>query len=350
VIGFALGLAGSPAGLHAQVSTELVDRGVRAYGDVDFDAAVGFLRRWLAAPDAPRAALDDRRRALTYLGAAEALRGRGDSAHSAFERLVALDPRYRIDELLFPPEVSTLFAQVRQRTKAVAVEADREAEIVAEGGAYTVRAYASSAHAIRAVVRHPDGRASRALYTGFIGDSLDLRWDGRDSTGALVTSGSYYLEIQSVAVLGDAVTRVLQLPLEITVERPDTLLHPPAPADSVRITQRTPAGPGVEALAGGTLAGAAAALLPALLAPGADFQAARFVVAGVLGGAGVIGFVRVLPGRPLAASQPADSVTLAQWRSQVAAVTGENRARRARARITVRRGEVTVADLRSGAR
>ena len=41
--------------------------------------------------------------------------------NAAFERLLFLDPRYRPDQLVFPPEVSSLFEEVRLRTRAVAV-------------------------------------------------------------------------------------------------------------------------------------------------------------------------------------------------------------------------------------
>lgn len=341
----ALSLALPGTDLGAQTSNELLDRGIRAYADVDLDAAVGFFRRWFASADAAGAPASDRRRALTYLGAAEALRGNRDSAAAAFERLVVLDPRFRIDELLFPPEITTLFSAIRQRTKVVTVETEPRAEFHPEGGAYSVRVIASSAHPIRAVLRQPDGRTVRVVYTGFIGDSTDLHWDGRDSTGNVISSGSYLLEIHSSTVVGDAVARVLQLPLDISVERPDTLPHPPAPLDTIAPAARAPAGPGAEALAGGLAAAAVAALLPAVLAPGADIEAVRFIVAGITGGAGLVGFVRNLPGRPIG-NPLVTAAALDAWRGQVAAAIAENRARRASARIIVLVGEPTAADLR----
>lgn len=332
--------------LGAQEPTSLVDRAIRAYGDVDFDAAVGFLRRWFASPAATTAPPTERRRALTYLGAAEALRGNRDSAAAAFERLVFLDPRTRLDELVFPPEVTTLYTGVRQRTKAVIVEVAQISEFHPDSGAYAARVIASSAHPLRAVLRQPDGRTVRVLYSGFIADSMILRWDGRDSVGAAIAPGSYLLEIQSSTVLGDAVTRVLQLPLDIQVVRSDTLPHP-VPPDTLAPRARLGAGPGSEALAGGLLAATAAALLPVVLAPDAEVQPARFVVAGIAGGMGLLGFVRNFPGKTIARDRTVNTTARDAWRTHVAATIAENRARRERARIVVRSGEPITADLRA---
>jgi hypothetical protein len=344
--GVILGLLLPWTGLGAQAPPSLVDRAIRAWADVDFDAAVGFLRRWFASAQATTAPPAERGRALTYLGAAEALRGNRDSAAAAFERLVVLDPRHRLDEMVFPPEVTTLYAAVRQRTKAVIVEVDPSAEFRPDSGAYAVRVIASSAHPLRAVLRQPDGRGVRVLYSGFIADSTILSWDGRDSAGAAVASGSYLLEIQSSTVLGDAVTRMLQVPLDVQVVRPDTLPHPPAP-DTLAPPARLRVAPGSEALAGGIVAGAAAWVLPSLLAPGAEVVPLRFVVAGLAGGAGVIGFVRNFPGRLVAGSRQVNTTVAEAWRRDLAATIAENRTRRAAARVIVRSGEPIAVDLRT---
>ena len=333
-----------PATSAAQVSNDLVSRAVRAYNDVDLDAAVGFLRRWFASSDAASAALDDRRQALTYLGAAEILRSNRDSGTAAFERLVRLDPRYRVDELLFPPEVSTLFSTARQRTKAVAVELPPEVRITGDGGAYSLRMFASSAHFLEVEVRRLEGPPLRSVYTGPIGDSLEVQWDGRDSAGTPLPTGRYFLEVRSGAFRNIA-TRVLQIPLEIATTPADTTPLPPPPPDSLRLPETRPPRPGVEALLGGMLAGAAIALLPAVLAPGAEFVPARFAVAGVLGGTGLIGFVHNLPGRGIPANRRVNDQRQQDWQTQVAAITAENRRRRLSGGLVVRSGDPVIVDL-----
>jgi len=347
--GWALAVAGgvlahAPAPVTAQVGPELVARGVQAYNNVDPDGAIGFLRRWFASAEAAGATMEDRRQALTYLGAAEVLRANRDSGSAAFERLLKADPRYRIDELLFPPEVTTLFAAVRQRTKVVAVAAPPVTTIRSDSGAYTAWLFSSSTHFIQVQVRRPDGPVVRVAYDGPIGDSLDIRWDGRDSTGSTVPSGSYYLEVRSGAFRTVA-TRVLQLPLAVTTQRTDTLPHPQPPPDSLRRPEQKPVRAGVEALVGGVMAGIAIAVLPMLVAPGVDLQAARYAVATLAGGVGILGFVRDLPGSPIAENSLANERLQQSWREQLAAVTAENRTRRAAARMVVRTGEPIVADL-----
>jgi len=103
-------LVGIAAPLQSQGSA--VADALRAYENLDFDRAVTLLRRALAG------ALDDstRAQALTYLGAAEHYRGQSDSAVAAFRQLVMLAPTQVPDTLLFPPEITQLYRDVRSHT------------------------------------------------------------------------------------------------------------------------------------------------------------------------------------------------------------------------------------------
>lgn len=332
------------AGLSAQTADDLITRAVRAYGDVELDAAVGYLRRWFASDRATRAPLDQRRRALTYLGAAETLRGNPDSAASAFERLVELDPRSRMDELVFPPEVTTRFEAVRARTKVVAVDVTPETELRPDGEWFTAWLFASSAHQLRVGLRRPEGDPVRVIYSGLIGDSLAVRWDGRDSSGVWVSPGRYFLEAFSPAT-GGWPQRVLQVPLEIAVDVADTLPAPPPLADSLLLSERRGAGPGLEALLGGLAAGVGVAVLPPLLAPGADVKPLRFVIAGTISLAGLVGFVRDVPGGIVGENRRANQAERRAWMERVAAVAEQNRARRAEARMVIRAGQPVVVRL-----
>jgi len=86
---------------------------IRAYQDLDFDAAARLLRRVLTPPLAMELSDAERARALSYLGAAEHYRGRPDSAIAVFRRLAVLAPRDQHDTLIFPPEVTRLYDAVR---------------------------------------------------------------------------------------------------------------------------------------------------------------------------------------------------------------------------------------------
>jgi hypothetical protein len=103
------------------VSTPLraqdVKQAIAAYQSLDFDVAATLLRRALS-----QGGLDDTARiqALTYLGAAEQYRGRPDSAVAVFRRLVVLAPGYQPDTLIFPPEITRAYNDVRDGMKVAA--------------------------------------------------------------------------------------------------------------------------------------------------------------------------------------------------------------------------------------
>lgn len=325
------------ADLSGQATDDLVTRAVRAYEEVDLDGTVGFLRRWFASDAPRRAPLGQRRRALTYLGAAEVLRGNPNSAASAFERLVELDPRARIDELIFPPEVTRQFQAVRARTKVVSIEG-------ADGETLSAWLFASSPHQVRVALRRPEGDPIRILYTGVIGDSLNVRWDGRDSGGTLVASGWYVFEAFSTPTGRDP-QRVLQVPVEVVAQVPDTLPTPPPLPDSLLLPERRGAGPGVEALFGGLVTGLGLVVLPPLVAPDAEVKPVRWVVAGTISLAGLAAFLRHMPGGTVAAHRRANDELRRNWRERVAAVAEQNRARRAEAPVMIRVGQPVVIRL-----
>lgn len=321
----------------AQSASRLLESGVRAYGDLDFDGAAGLLRRALAAKDSTALAGAVRSRALTYLAAAEQFRGGQDSSVAAFRQLVISDPRYRPDQLIFPPEVLSVFEAARLRTKAVAVELPPTTRLQIGRDTWLARVYASSFHEIAVEVNRNDGGAARTMYRGPIGDSLVLRWDGRDAASEAVPSGGYSFAVSSRDAQGN-VLRLVQAPLEIERVQRDTLLSPPRLADSLFLPERARSGPGIEALAGGVLAAASVLVLPRVLAPGSELTGARFVVAGGVSLAGIAGFLARYPGRPIARNVEANRVVRQRWVEQAESVRLENVERRRDARLTIRAG------------
>ena len=101
------------AGSTGGTASEVMAGAIRAYQDLDFDAAASLLRRVLTPPLAIELSDAERARALSYLGAAEHYRGRPDSALAVFRRLAVLAPRDQPDTLIFPPEVTKLYDAVR---------------------------------------------------------------------------------------------------------------------------------------------------------------------------------------------------------------------------------------------
>src|SRR5437764_10981436 len=135
----------------AQAITSPFAQGIRAYQNLDFDQAAALLRRDLARASSSTATLGERAQGLLYLGAADLFRGRRDSAVAVFRRLVQLDPRYRPDRLVFPPEVTSVFDNVRVDTRAVALVAPGDTELSTGTGVFDV---GLGALAIQSVVVH----------------------------------------------------------------------------------------------------------------------------------------------------------------------------------------------------
>ena len=331
------------APVTAQTDTTLLVRGIEAYNNVEFDAAVGLLRRWLATAT-PETPSERTVRALMYIGAAEQLRGGPDSAAAAFARVLSIAPGASVDPLVFPPAIGRLFGQVRARTRVVVVEAQPVTELRA-GEEWTVNVEASSPHTVAAEIRRPDGSDVRTLYRGLAGDRLVLRWDGRDAAGGTAPSGSYLLEVLSHGPSG-AVERAVQLPLELDVVPADTVPHPLFPDSLLRPERRGP-GPALEALGGAMLVGAALAVLPSRLAPEGNLASGRFAVAGAVSLTGIIAFLTRRPGAVIAEHRAFNETVRDEWRGRIDSLAAENAARRARAQLVIRVGPATRVDLRT---
>ena len=330
------GLA-APRVSSAQSAAAVLAQGARAYEDLELDNAAGLLRRALAVQGTGALAPADVSRALMYLAATELLREHADSARAVARRLVLANPRFRPDELVFPPQVLTFYEATRRATPAVIGRAPADTAIRPGAEALTIRLYASTFHDVTATLGTEAGRVVRTLYAGPIGDSLDLHWNGLDSSGtASPPNGRYAITVTSVD-RQRRVVRILRLPLEVTQGRVDTLPHPAPPADSLLLPERQPMGPGLRALAPGALAGVAIAVLPSVVANGEDASGARFVIGGTVTIAGIAAFLSHHPGRAIPANVAHNRTLRDAWRREDADVARRN-AERARGMIGIRAG------------
>jgi hypothetical protein len=322
----------------AQTPTALMDQAVQAYGDLSLDDAAWLLRRALSLGGSQGLADPERVRALMYLGATEVLRNNPDSAGAAFRTLIFLEPRYQPDQLIFPPDVTTVFETVRGQTKTVVLRVPRETDIRLGADRLSAWAYASSPHEISGEITYEDGRLARILYNGPVGDSLRLQWDGRDANGRPVGSGRFLLSVTSRDAAGQMI-RLTRLPLDVDVRLRDTIPHPEPPADSLLLPETYTRRPSLEALIGGLAVGAAVMALPSAIAPEADVTGGRFAVAGAVTIAGIVGFVTRRPGEPIRANVAANDLLRQAWRDSVDVVARENANRRADVRLRIRAGQ-----------
>jgi len=339
VLGWALSAA--PDLLAAQSSDTLFATGVRAYKNLEFDRAALLLRREVAQLTTAGAPVAERTQALVYLGAADLFRGRRDSAAVVFRRLVTLDPRYRPDRLVFPPEVTSLFDGVRLQTKTVMVEVPRDTTIGPGHGTFDIWLIASSFQTVDVTLRYTDGAPFRPLYAGPIGDSAKVQWDGLDAAGSLAPVSRVLLRVTSRAQTGE-LAGIVQIPLDLRQSRPDTLPWPSPPADAQFLPERAKSGAATRSLVGGLLLSGAVTALPAVVGGSDTPSGPRAAVAGAIGLAGLLGYVLHRPGRPLTANVRANQTLRDAWQRRVAATTAENARRRRDIGLVVHAGEPTA--------
>lgn len=332
-------LGGAAGAARAQVpaAQTLFTNGVRAYQDLEFDSASAWLRRGLGQSATASA---ERLSALGYLGASEHFRGSRDSAVAAFRRGLLLDPRFRLSQLIFPPDVLSLFEDVRLGVKVAAAAVPAHTELAAGGDRLVTRIYASSYHEITATVTRASGEPVRTLYTGSIGDSLEVLWDGRDERATVVPTGSYTLVVVS-RVTGAGAIRTVSVPLTVTHGANDTLPWPAPPADSLFRPERTIGAPNNRALFAGLGAATAAAILPSLVG-GDNPSGTRMVVAGAISVSGFLGFLQGRRGRAIAENVTHNAGVRAAWQRGADDVQRNNAQRRATVRVIVDSGTPVV--------
>jgi hypothetical protein len=279
-----------------------------------------------------------------YLGATETFRGRRDAAVEAFRALLVIDARYRPDELVFPPEVSTLFQETRIGLRAASVVVPPVTEIQSAADRLPVMVYATSLHEIRATIIDAVGGPVRVLHEGAIGDSLELLWNGRDGLGRLREAGAYRLRVTSRSPAGRDEREVI-VPLTITRADEDTVALPaPLPASTFRPESAAASG-GARYLVTGLGVALAAAALPSIAGEGSEGSGLRFGVAAALGGAGIAGFMRAKRPRPLPENIEYNRRQRENWQREYDRVLRENEARRSATRLRIVAGRPTATTL-----
>ncbi len=330
-------LGALPRQASAQRAADQLARGLRHYRNLEYDSASVRLRAALAQAGAAALSDSERVRALVYLGATELFGGRRDSAVAAFGRLVLLDPRYRIDQLIFPPEVTGLFQQVRLTTRATALVAPPLTRLQRAGDRLVLWLYVSSFHQVDVVLTRADGTPLGALYQGGVGDSAQIEWDGRTSEGMRVGSGGYLIRVDSHEP-GGRIARSAVLPLDVVVEESDTLPTPPPLPDSAFKPENAAGGSGLGPLLTGLGAAAAVIALPSVVGGSTAGMGDRFVVAGALGIAGVVAFPLQRRPRALPENIAANQALRLSWRRVADSVRAENVARRRNAVLVIHAG------------
>lgn len=328
-------LAVFPAG--AQSARDLASQGIAAYRALEYENASTLLRRAVATTGSRALSDSARAEAFVYLGASELFQNRSESAGVAFGRALEAEPRYRADELVFPPEVTEIFEAVRRRTAFVSVHSATDTTIRPGPERFNVRLHASAPHAVFVELALPDGRIARQLFAGTIADSLDVTWDGLGADQRTPLEGPLTLRIISQA---DEQRRVVRLALETSFEGDDTLALPSAPPPESLLPEREYNSQRLGALVTGVMTGIAAAALPSFVGSG-EASRTRYVIGGVIGLAGVIGFMTQREDRPIPANVDANRAKRDAWLREVRTARLENEQRRRDAALRIRTTRVS---------
>lgn len=330
--------------LRAQEGPDPLASAVAAYNDLDFDAAAIRLRDALALSGAQRLSEANRARALMYLGAAELFRGGRPAAVEAFQSLLLVQPRYRPDAVIFPPEVVALYQETRIGVRAIEAVVAPVTDLEVPVERLPVMLYASSLHDIRVRITTSLGAPERILYEGVIGDSLQIAWDGREASGRAGSQGRYLLRIASRGPGGNT-EREVQIPLELEHLPLDTLPWPEPLRSADLLPETEVRANGMRQFLTGLVGAGAVGALPAI-AGASDAGTVRFVVAGAIAGSGIIGLATAAKPRPIAANIAANAARRGEWQRELQRVQAENAERRRVVRIRVRAERAVTVEIR----
>lgn len=305
-----------PARLAAQTADRALSQGIQAYRELEMESASWLLRRALASDGLTS---DKRKAALSYLGAAEFYRDRRDSALSAFGQLVELDPEYRLDEVVFPPDAQRAFEEARRKHPSVRVSA-RSGSFEPNGRGLPVSLDPNTPHVVVVTFESVNREVIDTVFHDRVTKPTVVRWNARGGPRAPRPVGGYVLGVSSLDARGHVARRV-EVPVEITRTAEHALAVPEPPA---MLPERQSAGPAFVRLG----LGVAAATTAYLVTPAfTDKSGPRILLTGLFGAAGVVGFWEVRPGRRLPENVVANEAARSAWRARMARIEALNRRR-----------------------
>jgi hypothetical protein len=323
--------------LPAQGPGTELSQAVRSYQNLDFEATADLTRRALNRPGLDR---DEQTQALSYLGASEFFLGHRDAALAAFRQIVSLDPRDRPDPLVFPPEVQRVYDEARRAVKTIQAQVPSQADLRIGETALPFRLFASSYQDVGVGIASRSGGTLHWIYTGPIADSVDLVWDGMDAGGSPLPTGSYLLRIATRSSSG-RVLRTLDIPMDVTLERQDTLPWP-RPINPAQFKPEYSKAGLVSAAARGAALGIAVLALPAIVGADSISPGAPILVGAAIGISGAVELLSHPNGKAIDANIAYNRQLREDWKAQADSVAQQNARRRQDIRLAIRTGEPVV--------
>jgi hypothetical protein len=332
----AFGLAARPASLAAQVPApgETLTRAVAALEATETERAVELLRQ-LVATLPPAAPSTLRRDAQLQLAVASWSLGLFDSASVHFQRAITADPFGSLDPETFNPDLVAFFRAAKRATLAIGVRTPADTALVPATERWPVSVAVTRPGTLRFRLAGSGGRdtvvASSAIDSTA---TVALAVIGRDS--GVLAAGAYRLTVEWSDSLGGTAARTLAL--DVSAQLADTLLHEPAPPDSLYRLEVRLGPPSRAGLARGIGFGVGASVIPVLFANtrlrSAEGRAVTVGVAVSL--AGVAGYFLGRPRQPLAENIAYNRALRSDWEARNRAIAAANERRRGVLLVRVR--------------
>lgn len=319
----------APAAARAQSPEQALEQGIQAYRELEMESAGWLLRQALASD---RLNAQQRRTALSYLGAAELYRDRRDSALAAYAGLILLEPYHQLDPLAFGPDVQAVFEEARRRTPMVEVSATKASFAPGDPG-LPVRLRVNTPHVVVVTAEAVNGTVLDTVFRDRVRDRATAHWDASGPPGVRPPVGGFVLGIASLDGRG-RVSRRVTLPVHVT-RSPENPLAVPVPP--ILLPETQPAGPAYTRLGLGIAAATAAYFITPVFT---DSKAPQIALTVAFAAAGIIGFWEVRPGKPLPKNVVANEVAREAWEARVAGVQQENRQRADGGTVTIEIGRV----------
>lgn len=335
VMGFIMVMALARPVTAQRTPTELLNRGVILYEELQLERAVTLLRE-VMSPSNAAATQAERVQAMKYLGAAFALLGRRDSAIAYYGAALRRDPFTDLDPAVFTAQERQLFALARKRTFVVGARTLVDTGFVPGQGRVSLR-FVTTQHArVQAVVRRAGLDDPVASFRWTADGASESPWDGLDQNGERLAPGRYHLEV-SATCTADSSSDTVALRFDVRYQHEpleDTLGLDAASL----LPERRPPSVARSYLAAGLAAAAFAIAVPSAIGHG-ELRGTRkhaTVMASITASGGITAFVVLRRGSAL----PANVLENARRREEHARRNREIRERNA-ARMAVARMIIT---------
>lgn len=303
----ALALAAATAA-RAQSPTQLLESARARLEDIQPDSAAALATRALDRHNNPSAA--DQERCWLLLGIAEVMRNRPFVARQAFRHALERNNSLRIDSLaylhsdlrnVFETERATFqtaAAAEQEAPQAVTVRGPMDINVVPGQGRYTFEVRASKPTRVVATITSTRGDDVLWADSAWANPASSFNWD-LTANGAPVAPGRYALHVVAPDANGRPAASFMK-GFQISRVRVDTMGVPDVPQDSLLPETKIERRP--SSLLAGAALGVGSLVLTSVVGNkvfGSAGDGGRFVVAGAISTAAVIGFLHSSHARPI---------------------------------------------------